>query len=320
MARSGRRPLLWLGAAALLAAALSYCLALRLHSPAAAADASVSVDPDSASVVVGSTVDVAVRIDDASNLYSAAFHLTFDPAVLEVVDADPSRDGVQIFPGTFPGPSQGPGDIVTNAADNTAGTVDYDFTLLDPAPVANGSGVLATIRFRGKAVGSSALTLSGATLWDPLNDPIPAGSSDGSVEVAEAAVDTPTAAAATPTPTRTPQATSTPKSTSTPKATSTPKPTSTPRPTSTPKPTATPRPDPPQQVVEILTPVGGVAAGGTHSTPGAPNLPSAGAGTMPSQLWRWFFLSGTIIMGLATWAFTFRFYARQKENERFWHR
>jgi hypothetical protein len=41
---------------------------------------------------------------------------------------------------------------------------------------------------------------------------------------------------------------------------------------------------------------------------------------MPSQLWRWFFLSGTIIMGLATWAFTFRFYARQKESERFWHR
>jgi hypothetical protein len=25
-------------------------------------------------------------------------------------------------------------------------------------------------------------------------------------------------------------------------------------------------------------------------------------------------------MGLATWAFTFRFYARQKESERFWHR
>jgi hypothetical protein len=41
---------------------------------------------------------------------------------------------------------------------------------------------------------------------------------------------------------------------------------------------------------------------------------------MPSQLWRWFFLSGAIIMGLATWAFTFRFYARQKESERFWHR
>ncbi len=202
MARSGQRPLLWLGAAALLAVTLACCLALRPHSPAVAADASVSVDPDSASVVVGSTVDVAVRIDDASNLYSAAFHLTFDPALLEVVDADPSRDGVQIFPGTFPGPSQGPGDVVTNAADNTAGTVDYDFTLIDPAPVANGSGVLATIRFRGKAVGTSALTLSGATLWDPLKDPIAASSSDGSVEVAGAPVDTPTPDNPTATPTR----------------------------------------------------------------------------------------------------------------------
>jgi len=324
MARSGQRPLLWLGATALLAAALSYCLALRLHSPAVAADASVSVDPSSATVAVDDTVDVAVRIDDASNLYSASFHLSFDPAVLEVVDADPSRVGLQIFPGTFPGPSEGPGDIVTNTADNTAGTVDYDFTLLDPAPAANGSGVLATIRFRGTAVGTSDLALSGAALWDPLNEPITAGSSDGSLEVTEAEADTPTpddptatpaAAGATATPTRTPQATSTPRSTSTPK------PTATPKPTSTPKPTATPRPAAPQQEVDSPTPSGGVAAAGANPTPrGAQNLPSAGAGALPSQLWRWFFLSGAIIMALATWAFTFRFYARQKETERFWHR
>jgi hypothetical protein len=200
MARSGRRPLLWLGAAALLAAALSYCLALRLHSPASAADAPVVVDPDSASVVVGSTVDVAVRIDDASDLYSASFHLTFDPAVLEVVDADPSRDGVQIFPGTFPGPSQGPGDVVAN----TAGTVDYDFTLLPPALAADGSGVLATIRFRGKSVGSSDLTMTSVELWDYPNEPVTAASTDGSVDVTEAVADTPTPDNPTATLTRTP--------------------------------------------------------------------------------------------------------------------
>jgi hypothetical protein len=62
------------------------------------------------------------------------------------------------------------------------------------------------------------------------------------------------------------------------------------------------------------------SAAGAQATPGG-GLPSAGTGDdLPSQLWRWFFLSGAVILGLATWAFTFRFYARQKESERFWHR
>jgi hypothetical protein len=63
-----------------------------------------------------------------------------------------------------------------------------------------------------------------------------------------------------------------------------------------------------------------VAAAGVQPTPSGGALPSAGTGEMPAQVWRWFFLSGAVVMGLATWAFTFRFYARQKENERFWHR
>jgi hypothetical protein len=322
MAQSRRMPLLWLGAAALLAAAL-WCFSLtpRFGSPATAADASVSLDPSSAAILVGETVDVAVVIGDASNLYSAAIHLTFDATVLEVVDADPSRPGVQVFPGTFPGPSQGPGDVVTNIADNGAGTVDYDFTLLDPAPPVSGSGVLATIRFQGKALGTSDLTLASATLWDPLNEPIPADSSGGYVEVAGAATDTPTPTAnPTATPTPTAIATATRANTATPTRTRTPQPTAT-SVTSTPVPTDTPQPSPPQQAVETPTPAGAVAASGANPTPLPPagNLPSAGSGDLPSQLWRWFFLSGTLIMGLATWAFAFRFYARQKEVERFWH-
>jgi hypothetical protein len=68
---------------------------------------------------------------------------------------------------------------------------------------------------------------------------------------------------------------------------------------------------------QSTTPAG--AAAGAQATPGSA-LPHAGDGEMPSQVWRWFFLSGAVVLGLATWAFTFRFYARQKESERFWHR
>ena len=64
----------------------------------------------------------------------------------------------------------------------------------------------------------------------------------------------------------------------------------------------------------------GVAAAGAKPTATGGALPSAGTGELPAQVWRWFFLSGAVVMGLATWAFTFRFYARQKESERFWHR
>ena len=63
-----------------------------------------------------------------------------------------------------------------------------------------------------------------------------------------------------------------------------------------------------------------LAAAAAKPTPAGEKLPSAGTGELPSQVWRWFFFSGAIILGLATWAFTFRFYARQKEAERFWHR
>ena len=192
----------------------------------------------------------------------------------------------------------------------------YDFTLLDPAPAVSGSGTLATIRFRGKATGESAVTLEAAALWDSANQPITTTSVDGEVQVADAATDTPQ-----PTPTRTATSTRTPTATSdgtnTPQPTDTPRPTKTPKATNTPKSTATPKPPQGEAGVDETA---AVAASGAQPTSSGGALPSAGTGDMPAQMWRWFFLSGAVVMGLATWAFTFRFYARQKENERFWHR
>jgi hypothetical protein len=317
-----RRPLGWAGAVALLLAALCLSAAPRLGSPAASADGpTVSIDPAQVSALPGETVDVTVVIADVSDLYSAYVHLTFDPTLLEVVDADGSRQGVQVFPGTFPGPSEGPGDVTTNAVDNAAGTIDYDFTLLDPAPAVSGTGVLARIRFRGKANGESAITLEQADLWDAAHQPIAATTGDGPVQLGDAPTDTPAPtdtvpATGTPTATTTRTNTPTPVPTRTPQPTHTPKPTATSRPSATP--TDTPAPNPPMDAPQPTT--AAVAAAAAKSTPAGEKLPSAGTGELPSQIWRWFFFSGAIILGLATWAFTFRFYARQKEAERFWHR
>jgi hypothetical protein len=273
----------------------------------------ISIDPTQATLAPDGTVDVDVVISDVTDLYSAYVQLTFDPTLLEVVDADLGREGVQVSPGYFPGPSEGPGDITTNIVDNVAGTIDYDFTLLNPSPAVSGSGVLATIRFQGKATGESSLVVGNTSgLWDLAHDPIAATTSDGTVEVTAAPTDT-----AVPTDTVNPTTSVTPTRTrtATAGATRTPQNTSTPRPSATP--TNTRVPNPPMSQPQATA---AVAAAGAQPTPSGERLPSAGTGDLPSQIWRWFFFSGAVILGLATWAFTFRFYARQKEAERFWHR
>jgi hypothetical protein len=316
MSLLGRRTVSVAAAIVVLSITIGGALSPQSASPVSGADPVVQIDPASSEVAVDGTVDVDIVITDATDLYAASVDLSFDAAVLEVVDADPGRSGVQVFTGTFPGPSEGPSDVTINTADNTAGTIEYDVTLLVPAPPVSGSGTLATVRFRGKATGTSPVALESAALWGPgPSDGITTTTASGEVQVAESATDTPQ-----PTPTSASTATRTP--TGTPRETNTPAPTRTPRPTNTPASTKTPKstatPKPPMEKPESTK--AAVAAAGVQPTPSGGALPSAGTGEMPAQVWRWFFLSGAVVMGLATWAFTFRFYARQKENERFWHR
>jgi hypothetical protein len=321
MSLLGRRSVI-LAAVVVLSLTIGAVLSPQTASPVTAADPVVRIDPASTQVAIDDTIDVDIVIADASNLYSASVHISFDPAYLEVVDIDPGRLDVQLIPGRFPCPSEGPCDITKNIADNSAGTIEYDATLNPPASPVEGSGVLATIHFHALAAGASAVTLESATLWDRDGIGITTVDSEsGEVVVADAATATPEpTSTAIPTSestaTRTP--TGTPRGTNTPAPTRTAKPTNTPKPTATPKSTATPKP--PKENPEATKSAASVAAAGTQPTPTGGALPSAGTGEMPAQMWRWFFLSGAVVMGLATWAFTFRFYARQKENERFWHR
>jgi hypothetical protein len=66
-------------------------------------------------------IAVAIHIENATRLYGAEVHLAFDPARLEVQDADPDTEGVQIQAGDFPSPDF----VVQNQADNVKGTIDY---------------------------------------------------------------------------------------------------------------------------------------------------------------------------------------------------
>jgi hypothetical protein len=130
------------------------------------------------------TVTVAIRIENATRLYGAEVHLAFDQARLEVQDADPDTEGVQIQAGDFPSPDF----VVQNQADNVKGTIDYAATQLAPREAVDGSGVLATVTVKGKDKGTSSLTFVGAKLADPDGQEIPSQTVDGRVEIAATAV------------------------------------------------------------------------------------------------------------------------------------
>lgn len=129
-------------------------------------------------------VTVAIRIENATRLYGAEVHLAFDPARLEVQDADPDTEGVQIQAGDFPSPDF----VVQNQADNTRGTIDYAATQLAPREAVDGNGVLATVTVKGKDKGTSSLTFVGAKLANPDGQEIPSQTVDGQVEIAATAV------------------------------------------------------------------------------------------------------------------------------------
>lgn len=175
--------------------------------------------PAPGQVMVGSVVAVQIHLENVDNLYGIEVHLTFDKNVVQIEDDDPARDGVQIAPGEIPFPDF----TVQNMVDNLGGRLDYAVVQLSPRLPATGSGVVATIHFRGVREGSSPIRFSGAKLASPEGMEIPVTLQEGSVVVGQAGgpTPTPTATSATVGPTATPLP-----------------PTDTPSPSNTPVPTA----------------------------------------------------------------------------------
>jgi len=112
----------------------------------------VRVQPDPFRVALGKTAQLTIEIVDVKELYGVDFLLKFDPAALEVVDAEPNQAGIQVNLGTF----LDAGVELRNQADNAAGTVRFAMTQLHPSPAKSGSGSLVVITFRGKALAANS--------------------------------------------------------------------------------------------------------------------------------------------------------------------
>jgi len=235
---------------------------------AATTTVTVTLDPPDSEVTVGATTTVDIRIEDVTNLYSAQVYLTFDSDLLEVVDADPDTEDVEIQPGNFLAPDS---EVVENfVAQDGQGIGEIRFQM-EPSEPVSGTGTLATITFRGKEVGSSELSFGGDYVYleDYDGGEITAELEDGSITVTSEESATPT-----PGPSPTSTSTSTPGPSPTPTSTSTPGPS--PTPTSPTSPLVTPTPGP------TSTPTSRPSTSTPGPTPTSPASPSPTPTSLPS--------------------------------------
>jgi hypothetical protein len=140
---------------------------------------SVSSDPDS--VFVGQTVESEILLSNASNFYGIEFFMSYDPTVLQVVDADPALEGVQVaLGGLFPTDQH---TVGVNEVDTDAGIISLGVARLAPLPPVNGDGVLASITWETVGEGVSDLDFTHTKLASPNGTELDAISQDGMVSV-----------------------------------------------------------------------------------------------------------------------------------------
>ncbi|MBN1922210.1 MAG: hypothetical protein JW892_13260 [Anaerolineae bacterium] len=147
-------------------------------APSIEAGAYWSLTPNPLTIEGCEVVAVTVRINDVINLYGADVIVSFDPTILEVVDKDGNLGNAS--PVENAGMLSGTIFVAKNEANNTAGTVQYAVTLLNPAPPVTGSGEFIRIYFRAKAAGTSALHFSYFKLATLGGEEIPSTAVDGS--------------------------------------------------------------------------------------------------------------------------------------------
>lgn len=150
-----------------------------ISGPVVAQGARIWLDPETLELVPGKTGTLDIRVEDITQLAGAEIHLTFDPVLLEVVDADPSTEGAQIAHGDFLSPDF----VAQNSADPGTGTVDYAIICIPVDKAVSGSGVLARITFRALAEGEALVTIRSVLLADMQGQPIAVETTGSSVVV-----------------------------------------------------------------------------------------------------------------------------------------
>lgn len=177
--------LCWVGLGVILS------LALVMVLPAAAQDptAIVRSDPAVLELAPGEMATLTVVLAGAQNVYGIDVRAAFDPQLVEVVDADPASEGVQLSPGTFPQPDF----PVRNEADNQAGTLRYVVTQVNPTEPVSGDGVIFTVQLRALAdSGEGAFTIGPIEMADRTGNLLAVQTENGLIRISPAEQQAPT--------------------------------------------------------------------------------------------------------------------------------
>ena len=161
--------------------------------PLARSQGAAVIRPDPALLEIGpgQTARVDIVLENAQDVYAIDLRLKYDPAVIEVLDADPAKEGVQAAPGAFLKPDF----VVRNTADNTAGTLQYVITQVNPTAPASGTGVVLAFQVRGRQAGETPITFESVEMADRRGQTLAVTPSSGTIKVVAAS-----AAPATETP------------------------------------------------------------------------------------------------------------------------
>ena len=311
--RIRRSACLVLGAAALCLVASS----LTPHGAWATPAGTLSMTPPNTALSVGQDVSITLDVSAASSVHEVHLAVTYNPAVVQVVDADPGG-AVQVLPGVFPGDGSN-GSVLQNIV--SSGIINYQYAL-DASNETSGGGTVATVQFHAIANGNANIAWSTRQLID-ANGVIVTPNASAAVLVVGIALPAPTDTPA-PTATPPPSSTPTPVDTSTPAATPTRQSapatrtaTRTPAATATPTGTATARITVLQNSnVGTSTPARGApprSGVDPAQSSRANGLPSAGNDGPGIQWWKWTFFAAALMLAGAGWFFTFALHAGDKD-------
>ena len=159
-----------------------------LAIPVQAQRPKIFVDPPTQVIDVDDTFTVTVNISDITDLFALTFRVYYDNTLLEGLSISPNATFPYGPPSHFMIPSVGGLYVVFEATGiwQEDGYVALGLTMTGDHPGNNGTGMLAYIRFRGKAQGLSILNLTEVTLSDSIPKKIPAETYDvvsGDVDV-----------------------------------------------------------------------------------------------------------------------------------------
>lgn len=166
---------------------LGWSLQASGRSPITPSDATmVRVVPAAVSLQsVGERATLDICLEDVEAIYGIDVRLHFDPAVVSV-PAGRVTPQWEVFDASSH-------FVVKNEADNTAGTVWYAITNINPAQPFSGSGRICSLEFRGDAEGLSAVEFTYAKGSDRNGTPIWPAMVNGLITVGEVHVGRPAA-------------------------------------------------------------------------------------------------------------------------------